>query len=208
MASPSQYSIALAHSAAIGHFNAGLDLYKAFAIPRASPTSDAHVTFTRTVQVGVPAITNLALSLELLLKVHHFQTEGIYPRGHDISVLGSGFGGEHMATLRKNYSDLYSNPSVDKGLEFRISTSPQGSAWAPASTSTYDLAIAYIGNAYERWRYIYEEFRDEMNISFAFAPLYFASSAVNKAIVECEGNLKISTAVTPPNTSLERARKG
>jgi hypothetical protein len=206
--SPSQYSIALAHNAAVGHFNAGLELYRAFATPRASPASDPYDTFARTVQVGVPAITNFALGLELLLKVHHFQVDGVYPRGHDISLLGAKFRPEHLETLRENFSRLYTDSGPDKGLEFRVSTFAPGSTWVQSDTSTYDLAIAYIGKAYERWRYIYEEFRDEMNISFAFAPLYFASASVNKAIVEFKGGVKISIAEPPPNTSLERTRDG
>ena len=134
---PSTYSIALADAAALGHFNAGLSLYQSFANPPMASMDDFD-RFSRAVQFGVPAITNLALGLELFLKIHHFQIFGVYPRGHDIAILGMKFPPEQLEILRNNYASLQAHPRVDKGLEFRVSTHPPGSPGADGAWRVAD----------------------------------------------------------------------
>jgi hypothetical protein len=191
---PHPLSIAVADSAALGHVNTGLDQYRRFAhLAHNRGTLDNVDFFTNALQCGVPAITNLALGLELLIKVHHFQISGQYPRGHDIAILGTSFSAPQMDTMRANYARWQNNPGVDKGLEFRVSgggPERQDRAWVQPNFDTYDLAIAYIGPAYVRWRYIYEEFQSDLNIVFSFAPLYFSAMSVHEAIRSYHGDVR------------------
>ncbi len=194
---PSILSIQLADTAAIGHVNIGLELYRRFEeLPNKQPL-DAN----RTIELGVPAVTNLALGLELLLKVHHFQLTGNYPFGHDIQKLGSSFSQDTLEILRTNYKSLHSNPNISQGLEFRYSGGPPGfeaREWQSVDFSTYDLAIAYIGPMYVKWRYIFEEFEDTIDIRVSFAPLYFTAMSVHKAIRDNKGNMHVTMACGPP----------
>lgn len=181
-------SIAFADNIAIGHVNAGMDLYRKFEqIPRRG--LDGPSMFEAAVHTAVPAITNMALGLELLLKEHKFQLSGKFPRGHDISKLGSDFPEDALQTLRKNYEELYADPNISKGVELRLASGiGRVSDWPDAQFETYDAAIQYIGRMYERWRYIYEELQEDFNICVAFAPLYFTTKAVHRAIREYKGN--------------------
>jgi hypothetical protein len=143
----------------------------------------------------------LALGLELLLKVHHFQVVGEYPFGHDVQKLGSSLPAPELDRVREIYKSLFDDPSVSKGVEFRYSTRPPGDGekkWEPVDVSTYDLAIAYVGPMYVRWRYIYEEFQDEMDIRVAFAPLYFLTRAIHLAIRGFKGSTTINMTDGPP----------
>lgn len=184
-------SIAFADNIAIGHVNAGMNLYHQFEqIPGRG--LDGPSMFEAAVHTAVPAITNMALGLELLLKEHKFQLSGKYPRGHDISILGSNFSEEALQTLRNNYEELYADPNISKGVELRLASGTgRVSDWPAAQFETYDAAIQYIGRMYERWRYIYEELQDDFNICVAFAPLYFTTKAVHQAIREYKGNVVV-----------------
>lgn len=192
---PSTFSIAVADTAALGHVNSGLNLYRTFeALSNEKRQPGEQLDFSRLIEAVVPAVTNLALGLELLLKVHHFQISGEYPRGHDIAELGR-FPDDAMNTIRANYKEIHDNRKVSKGLEFRLSGGVRGAEskpWASSDTSTFDLAIAYIGPMYVKWRYIYEEFQEETDIRIYFAPLYFAAMAVHKAIRGHRGGAKIT----------------
>lgn len=193
---PSAFSIAISDTAAVGHINTGLNLYHALeALSKEKRMPSEQLDFSRTIELGIPAITNLALGLELLLKVHHFQLTGNYPQGHDIKKLGSSFPENTMNQLRQNYKELHDNPDVPKGVEFRFSGGPEGhenQEWVSVDTSTYDLAIAYIGPMYVKWRYIYEEFQEEIDVSVSFAPLYFAAMSIHKAIRMQKGKTKVT----------------
>lgn len=181
-------SIVFADNIAIGHVNAGMNLYRQFEqVPERG--LDGPSMFEAAVHAAVPAITNMALGLELLLKEHKFQLSGKYPRGHDISKLGRDFPEVALQTLRKNYDELYADPKISKGTELRLASGiGRVSDWPDAQFETYDAAIQYIGRMYERWRYIYEELQDDFNICVAFAPLYFTTKAVHRAIREYKGN--------------------
>lgn len=181
-------SIAFADNIAIGHVNTGMNLYRQFEqIPGSG--LDHRSMFEAAVSTGVPAITNMALGLELLLKEHKFQLSGEYPRGHDISKLGSSFPDDVLQTLRRNYEELYADPSISKGIELKLASGiGRASDWPEMHYENYDDAIKYIGRMYERWRYIYEELHEDFNICVAFAPLYFTTKAVHRAIREFRGN--------------------
>ncbi len=193
---PNTFSIALADSAAIGHVNAGLDLYRRFAsLPGQREKLDDADFFAASLQCGIPAITNMALGLELLMKLHHFQIVGAYPRGHDISALGMSYPPTQLEILRCNYARWHANPNVDKGLEFRFSGGPPGQTppeWERVDAATYDQAIAYVGTAFVQWRYFYEQFRDDIRVSFSFFPLYFAAMSVHEAIRGYKGTTRVT----------------
>lgn len=184
-------SIAFADNIAIGHVNAGMNLYRQFEeIPRRK--LDDQSMFEAAVHTAVPAITNMALGLELLLKEHKFQISGKYPRGHDVSKLGSDFPEDALRVLRENYETIYADPNISKGVELRLASGiGQVSDWPEAQFDTYDASIQYIGRMYERWRYIYEELQADFNICVAFAPLYFTTKAVHQAIREYKGNVVV-----------------
>ena len=193
---PSIFSIQVADATAIGHINSGLELYRAFAalpnIPRA-PSEQLDVN--RVIELGVPAVTNLALGLELLVKVHHFQVAGTYPYGHDIQKLGSALAEDALSNLRAIYKAIHDNPATDKGLELRYSGGTPGHTpkdWDQVDFSSYDLAIAYVGPMYVKWRYIYEEFQDEVDIRITFAPLYFLAQTFHQAVRGYNGNTKVT----------------
>lgn len=194
---PSPYSIALADVAAIGHISIGLQLYKSFE----ALGKEKKLEFNRAMELGVPATTNLTLGLELLMKVLHFQISGSYPTGHDVSVLGSKYPDDVLDELRKEYKALYDNPSVSKGVEFRFTGGAKGhkaKEWTVPDTSTFDLAIEYIGPMYVKWRYIYEDFKEEIEIGVSFAPIYFAAMAVHKVIRGRDGDARITLTENEP----------
>lgn len=192
---PNLFSIQLADAAAIGHFNAGLELYRKFEGLSNQPRPlCVELDVNRTIELGVPAVTNLALGLELLLKVHHFQTTGNYPSGHNVKELGSSLPNDALDRVRAIYKALHKDPKIPKGVEFRLSGGSTGyepKEWTAVAFSTYDLAIEYVGPMYVRWRYIYEEFQEDLDIRISFAPLYFLAMSVHKAIREYKGGTKI-----------------
>jgi hypothetical protein len=191
---PSIFSLQLSYTAAVGHINAGLDLYRAFEMqPGLAPGEE--IDLNRVIELGVPAVTNLALGIELLVKVHHFQISGIYPYGHDINKLGSTFPKKSLATLRSIYKDIYDNPAADKGLELRYSDAPSENdpgEWNQIDFSTYDLAISYVDPMYVKWRYIYEEFQDKVDICVGYGPLFFLAQTFYRAVNDHNGNIKIT----------------
>lgn len=204
---PWEFSIAFAHMVGVGHVNTGTQLaqaYKTYADTQRKP--DGTLDHLQAIQLSVPALTNLAFGLELLLKAHHFQHKGEYPKlgrdGHNIAKLGRLFPDASMAKLREYYLEFHANPAVPKGVEFRWIVSPAGgspkaSVWAPKDISTYDAAIDYIGPMFERWRYIYEELDLSVEVEGAFSPVYIAAMAVHKAIETYKGNRKITVKDAP-----------
>jgi hypothetical protein len=202
---PSPLSIQLADTAAIGHVNIGLELYRQFeALAHEKRPAGVPLDVNRVLELGVPAVTNLALGLELLLKVHHFQATGEYPFGHDVKVLGSSLPAQALENVRRIYQQIHDDPSVSKGVEFRFAGKPANGSerkWESAKFSTYDLAISYVGTMYVRWRYIYEEFQSDMDIRVAFAPLYLLARAVHLAIRQHTGPTKIVMKDVPPTSA-------
>jgi len=192
---PSDFSLHLAGLAAIGHINAGLNSYRQFEeFTNRSSEPGTNLDVNRAIELGVPAVTNLALGLELLVKLHHFQVSGSYPFGHDIKQLGSAFSGTELANLRAIYAALYTDPSINKGLEFRYSGGYPGrepTTWPLIDFSNYDLAIAHVGPMYVKWRYIYEEIQQEFDLRMAFGPLYFLAWTFFKAASSHSGNSKV-----------------
>lgn len=201
-AQPSPLSIQLADAAAIGHVNTGLELYRQFeGLAYEKRPAGVQLDVNRVLELGVPAVTNLALGLELLLKVHHFQVAGEYPFGHDVKVLGSSLPAQSLENVRKIYQQLHDDPSVSKGVEFSFAGKPADGSqrkWEPAKFSTYDEAISYVGTMYVRWRYIYEEFQTDLDIRVAFAPLYLLSRTIHLAIRQQTGPTKIVMKDVPP----------
>lgn len=193
---PSIFSVQLADTAAVGHINSGLELYRAFAaLPDRPRAPGEQLDVNRVIELGVPAVTNLALGLELLVKVHHFQVAGTYPHGHDMQKLGSAFPQDALTNLRAIYRSIHDNPATDKGLELRYSGGAPGHKakdWDPVDFSTYDLAIAYVGPMYVKWRYIYEEFQDDVDIRVTFGPLYFLAQTFHQAVRGYTGNTKVT----------------
>jgi hypothetical protein len=55
------FSLQLSYNAAVGHINAGLELYRAFEMqPGLAPGQELDIN--RVIELGVPAVTNLALA--------------------------------------------------------------------------------------------------------------------------------------------------
>lgn len=207
MNNPSSQSIALALESATGNYNVGASLFRQISVPREDHGRDPQQRFACAIRLAVPAVTNLALSIELLLKAHHFQSSGVYPKGHDIAFLGMQFAEDQLATLRANYERNYNDSSIDKTLEFRMTTFPPGDAWDRQAVSSYDLAIRYIGEAYKNWRYIYEEFREGMNASITFAPLYCVATSVLEATQAFKGSQRVVVVDRLPNKAPESTRE-
>jgi len=202
---PLDASIAFADTAGIGHINVGAQLCQAFEALTKEVRPDGSVDYMKAVAISVPALTNLAFGLELLLKVHHFQHTGTYPRGHDIGKLGRQFPEASLNELRKYYQELFNDPAVPKGLEFRWVVNPTGTAvgpskpWGQTDFSTYDKAIDYIGPMFERWRYIYEELQIGVEIEAAFSPVYITAKAVRNAINNFKGSGKVTVKDKKPD---------
>lgn len=208
-----EFSIAIAHMVAVGHVNTGTNLAQAYdTFTSSQRRPDGTVDHLQAIQMAVPALTNLAFGLELLLKVHYFQHHGSYPKlgrdGHNISKLGRLFPDASLEKLRRHYQEFHANPKVPKGVEFRwvvsrAGQSPEPSVWKPRDISTYDAAIDYIGPMFERWRYIYEELDLSVEVEAGFSPVYIAAMAAHKAIETYEGNRKITVKDAPSTKAPE-----
>lgn len=193
---PSGFSLVVANAVAKGHYDTALARYPEFAkLVGDFHSSDDEQRFQQLVELGVPIITHLALSLELQLKILHFQHSGVYPRGHDISKLGSEFPPETLQVLRSEYLRLNSDPNAPSFYAFAITAGPKDAKpdadW-PGEATSYDEALIKVGRAYEKWRYIYEEFGDTLNISFGFKVLVVLVKAVNYAVGHHPGNTRIT----------------
>ena len=193
---PGPFSIAVASSVAKGHYDTGLVRYEQFrALASPSPERDDVAWFQQVMEVGISAVTNFALSLELSLKILHFQHTGKYPNGHDIAKLGAKFPETTLLRLRHEYARLREDPNKPQMLAFNFRGSedrniPQGT-W-PGEAATYDEAVAKVGAAYVRWRYIYEEFGASIDVSVSFEHLIVLVKTVNLVSGSHAGNSRIS----------------
>ena len=140
-------------------------------------------------------MTNIALALELQLKILHFQHGGKYPGGHDVSTLGMSFPDSTLEVLRSQYIALRTDPAKPELPTFSFKGGPtenvpEGS-W-PGEALTYDDAVKKIGPAYVRWRYIYEKFGETLDISVSFEHLILLVKTVNYAVGHHKGKTKVS----------------
>ena len=190
------FSIAMAEQIAIGHFNTGLNRYQLVQeLVQHGEFVDEAEKAMKFAEATFPAVTNLALAVEIILKQHHFQISGVYPRGHDIATLCQNLPDESLEVMRTEYDSMQNDPKEHKGLSFRFEAGPTDRAksdWDEISTHTFDEAIEYIGKTYVRWRYIYEEFETEVSAQISFAPFVFVFRAVKTAIQSFKGNTKMA----------------
>jgi len=191
---PGVFSIVLASAVAKGHYDTGLIRYEAFrSLPRGNQTEIDWLH--QAMELSVSAVTNLALALELQLKILHFQHTGKYPNGHDVASLGMGFPDATLKKLRAQYLSLKSDPKKPEVLtfNFRGGTSPNMPAGtSPGEAPSYDDAVQKIGTAYVRWRYIYEKFGEALDISMSFEHLILLVKTVNFVSGHFDGNTKVT----------------
>jgi hypothetical protein len=200
---PGPHSVALASSVAKGHYDTGLLRYERFnSLSTAPHDPDEVAWFQAVLETGASAVTNLALSLELCLKILHFQHTGKYPKGHDVAKLGIGFPEATINRLRAEYARLRADPAkpVLSSFSLRGATDqnvPDGT-W-PGEAPTYDDAIQKVGAAYIRWRYIFEEFDQALDVSMSFEHLILLVKTVNYATGTYEGSGRISLGSSGPS---------
>ena len=192
---PSQFSIIVANAAAKGHYDTAMSRYAEFAkSAKDANSSEDSSKFQEMLAFGIPIITHLALALEFQLKILHFQHTGIYPRGHDIAKLGSEFPSETLDALRSAYLKVLNDKAMPDFLYMAVgasSRSPEEKSPWPGDAKTYDDAILRVGRSYERWRYIYEEFGETLEITLDFKPLAVLTRAVNYCVGHFKGNGKV-----------------
>jgi hypothetical protein len=198
---PGPFSVVVASAVAKGHYDTGLIRYEAF---RALPRGDQNTNpdwLHQAIELGVSAVTNIALALELQLKILHFQHDGRYPSGHDVSTLGLAFPEPTLKTLRTQYLALRSDPNKPELLTFSFRGGPTENVpegtW-PGEAPTYDDAVRKIGPAYVRWRYIYEKFGETLDVAMSFEHLILLVKTVNYAIGRHPGNTKVSVSNSEP----------
>jgi len=197
---PSPWSISIARNAAIGHNNAGFMLFEQLEeLMLSARESGEPLDLSQVFELEIPAVTNLALGIELLFKVHYFQSFLKYPTGHDVRALSDQLPEEKIVELRRIYAELYNQPGISKGPEIRYSSGrvEEAKEWEKTDFSTYDLAVNYVGSLYVKWRYIYEHFGDSFDVHIAFGPFYFLSQTLHMAIEEFIGTLKVHIAKGP-----------
>ena len=136
---------------------------------------------------AIAAVSNLALGLEVFLKMHHFQTEGKYPRGHDIGALATSFEPGVQQGLRSLFLRACQHHEIEAAATIKIAVGEEqanfGASW-PEEAADLDTAALLIGRAYERWRYIYEELDAPLIATIAFKPLISMVSTFDLAIRE------------------------
>lgn len=195
---PSMFSFPFALHAGEGHFTAGQRLYEEFENMVRRPRADGeHVDMFEAVRIGAPAVLNMALALEILIKAHHFQTTEVYPKGHDVAKLALALPSDSLAQIRDQYLEVVSKGKIPQGMSFRlrINESEVDRDTVPEPEydfSTFDAAVAYVGDIYRWWRYFYEELADQANIFISFAPIYRSAIAVHRVVMDFLGNTKIS----------------
>ena len=145
--------------------------------------------------LAIPAISNLALGLEVFLKMHHFQNTGIYPTGHDIGALATSFEETVQQGLRHAYLMARETDLVQKAATLKMSIGEELSdltATWPDDATDLDSAAKIIGRAYERWRYVYEELRTPLLATIAFKPLLAMVSTFDYAVRSFESEAYVS----------------
>lgn len=197
--SPSIFSLALAHNSAIGHINAGLTAYREFARLGEGGFPESEI-YDRTLSQGIPAFTNMAFGLELLLKAYHFQVFGAYPKlggrdGHNIAKLGLLFAGTELERLRTRYRDLVAIKAHEEGAyDAVVTASIAGEVVNPTwnlEPTTYDEAIAFVGEQYVALRYIYERFETRIEFPLSFLPVRRLIDCVQHASKRHRGNVQL-----------------
>src|SRR5919109_1361795 len=193
------YAIPLADAAARGHIDCGVAKYnECVAVYQSTEAIHSHL------RLVVPAATNLALGLELLLKLHHCQQSGVFPRGHDIRVLGTTFNAESMKRLRQIYASQLAIPSLRQALNIQVS-----GGWhegAPTAIEPdddpedYDHAVRAVGRGYEKWRYFYENIESGLNVRVNFRALLLLVGTMREAVANYKGSNQVSISQEPPVT--------
>ena len=206
---PGIFSIVAASAVAKGHYDTGLIRYEAFqALPRGDQKRNQD-WLQQAIELSVSAVTNLALALELQLKILHFQHDGNYPGGHDVSTLGLRFPEPTLETLRTQYVALRTDPAKPELLTFSFKGGPTENVpegtW-PGEALTYDDAVKKIGPAYVRWRYIYEKFGETLDISMSFEHLILLVKTVNHAVGHHKGHTKVSVSSNKAGAAVVRRK--
>lgn len=200
---PGPSSVVVASAVAKGHYDTGLIRYEAFRVLSRGDQKTNPDRLHQAIELGVSAVTNIALALELQLKILHFQHDGKYPSGHDVSTLGIAFPESTLETLRAQYIALRSDPNKPEFLTFSFRGGPTENVpegtW-PGEAPTYDDAVRKIGPAYVRWRYIYEKFGETLDVAMSFEHLILLVKTVNYAIAQHSGNTRIAAFGGEPQT--------
>jgi hypothetical protein len=179
-------SIVIADCVARGHVNTGLychgELQRVYNEATAAGTA---VDVPLALSLAIPSVSNLALGLEIFLKIHHFQNAGVYPTGHDIGALATSFSTEIQNGLRGLYIVASSSEQARSAATLKLAVGEEraelGVLW-PEDAPDLDAAAVLLGRAYERWRYIYEELRGPLVATIAFKPLIAMVSTFDFAI--------------------------
>lgn len=197
---PSPWSVSIANNAAVGHFNAGLNIFRELEdLLIEARKSGEELNLASVLELEIPAVTNLSLGIELFFKVHYFQIFAKYLHGHDARSLSKQFPDERLDELRRIYHQIYNQPGESTGLEMRYSdgSGEHREEMIRKDFSTDDLAVEQIGSTYVKWRYIYEQFGDSFNMRIAFGPFYFLSKTLHTAVQGFKGNLRVHRASGP-----------
>ena len=179
-------SIVVADFVGRGHVNAGMhchaEIQRAYA---AAGQTGASVDLPYVLSLAIPAISNLALGLEIFLKMHHFQNTGKFPTGHDIGILATSFKPITQQGLRNVFLAMRDNEAVQAAATIKVGVGEKNSDFAaiwPEDARDLDSAATQLGRAYERWRYIYEELHSPLEATIAFKPLLAMVFTVDFAI--------------------------
>ena len=148
-------------------------------------------------RLAAPAVLNLSLGLEILLKAHHFQTKESFPRGHDVQKLAGMLSTESLVSIRNEYVGIGDDESIPSGVSFRFTFSeagapPRDRKGPKYDFSTFDAAVEYVGDMYKWFRYFYEDLTEEGSVFISFEPIYRSAIAVHRVAKAYRGNTKIS----------------
>lgn len=194
---PTVFSLPFAMIAAEGHMAVGQQLYEAFENMVFRPRSDGeHVDMQEAFRLAAPAVLNMSLCLEILLKAHHFQTSGTYPRGHNVSELAGMLPEESLVKIRDEYMRIGDDRSIPDGVSFRFTfmepdTLSEQRRRSEYDFSTFDAAVEYVGDMYKWFRYFYEDLTDRGSVFVSFEPIYRSAIAVHRVARDYRGSTKV-----------------
>jgi len=214
-AASSPLALPLARKVAEAHAEVGLVEFNALqGVIDAARREGRDPDFFRLVRHGVPAVTNLTLALELLLKVLSYQHHGSYPHGHNLALIVTSLPSVSVDRMRRDFARLHSEPREFRAVRFDLAiapgTSPHPQPPSEAGGALFDTALANADGAYQTWRYLYEDICGN-NIGVDFRSLLFLIEAVHSEIRNFEGNAKAvmgsdKSIVLSRNNALERER--
>lgn len=156
-----------------------------------SGASDAK---TRNPGTIAPIVSGIAFAVELYLKVLQIQEGGLARRGHNVAKLWAQLSETTRIRIEGRYLTELLVWQTTAGLPFIcLTTNGQPLETSAAPSPTCAEALARIGDAFEKWRYLYELMRPGgASLYFNFAEAFGVAAALRADILNFPGNSVVS----------------